>query len=70
MHKKKVATIQMVHPYIGLNPNHLKITKIRRNAHMINEFKNLESVILTYLMTINFLSMCKHKAQSNLLREG
>jgi hypothetical protein len=66
---KKVATVQMVHPYTKLNLDHcLKITKIRINSHMTNESRKLESGVLTCLTTTKFFGMCQRKAQSNLLR--
>jgi hypothetical protein len=46
-HKRKVIIVQVVHPYIELNLDHLKITKIKRNTHMTNESKNLESDVFT-----------------------
>jgi hypothetical protein len=45
----------VVHPYIKLNLDHLKTTKIRTNIHMTNESKNLESGALACLTTIKFL---------------
>jgi hypothetical protein len=66
-YKKKVATVQMVHPYTKLNPNHLKITKIKTNTHMNNKSRNLESGGFTYLTKTKFFSMCQRQAQLNLL---
>jgi hypothetical protein len=54
LHKRRFVAIQMVHPYTKLNLDHLKTTKIRRNIHMINESKNLQSGVLTGFTTINF----------------
>jgi hypothetical protein len=47
LHKRKVTIVQVVHPYIELNLDHLKITKIKRNTHMTNEFGNLECDVFT-----------------------
>lgn len=68
LHEKKIVAIQVVHPYIKHNLDHLKTTKIRRNIHMTNESKNLESGALTCSTTIKFFGMCQCKAQSNLLK--
>lgn len=68
LHEKKIVAIQVVHPYIKQNLDHLKTTKIRRNIHMTNESKNLESGALICSTTIKFFGMCQCKAQSNLLK--